>query len=499
MKKYESSIDLSSLPKNGKFIDWNNSIGSELNFTYGHIVGTVKITDYVQKGKNKYVALKYKDIEYLLQPTCVVQCSFGKMLKHELMEYKYNIGDVVITDKADITIIDRFLLEKETKTKSINPHTETTKRYKYRCNKCGYEDVRNESKITYYGCNACSVVPRKVVVGINDIPTTHPWMIPYFPGGIVEASRYNARSNKRVYMKCPHCNKITLTKRSINTLFYANGLRCECGDGISYPNKFSYQFLQQLPATNIVHEWQPDWLKPYFYDNYFEYNNKSYVLEMDGGIGHGNYIFNNHKVTDIDGLKKDVYKDSLAEKHNVCVIRIDARQSGLDYIKNSIMSSKLNNLFDLSQIDWDKCDKFAHKNIVKDVCEYKANNPKATTSELVEKYRFNRLTIGKYLRIGNKFGWCKYDPNWNKGFIAFQKCSKPIICNDKYIFDSLSTLYDKSEDVLGIKISSRSFYNTIKQDGVNYKGITFAYLDKSLLNDYLNDNKFVLVKNKKYG
>ena len=83
MKKYESSIDLSALPKNGKFIDWNKSIGSELNFTYGHIVGTVKITDYVQKGKNKYVVLKYKDIEYLLQPTCVVQCSFGKMLNIE--------------------------------------------------------------------------------------------------------------------------------------------------------------------------------------------------------------------------------------------------------------------------------------------------------------------------------------------------------------------------------------------------------------------------------
>lgn len=498
MKKYESSIDLSVLPKNGKFIDWNNSIGIELNFTYGHIVGTVKIIDYVQRGRNKYVVLKYKDIEYLLQPTCVVQCSFGKMLKYELIEYRYDVGDVVITDKADITIIDRFLVKKETKAKSVNSHTQTTKRYKYRCNKCGYEDVRDEHKLAR-ACKACYKIPRKVVVGINDIPTTHPWMVPYFLGGAEEASKYNARSNKRVYMKCPYCNSATSTKRSINTLFYRKGLSCECGDGISYPNKFSYQLLKQLPVKHVTHEWQPDWLKPYFYDNYFEYNGKSYVLEMDGNIGHGNYIFNNHKAVDIDGLNKDIYKDSLSEKHNVCVIRVDARQSELDYIKNGIMSSKLKDLFDLSQIDWNKCDEFAYKNIVKEACEYKANNPKVTTSELVKRYGLNRLTIGKYLRIGNKFGWCKYDPNWNKGYIAFRRCSKPIICNDRYIFDSLSTLYDKSEDILGVKISHRGFYSTIKEDSANYKGVTFRYLNKAHLNDYLSDDNYVLVKNKNYG
>ena len=109
IKKYDKSIDISCLPRKGKCIDWTNSIGCELSFTYGNITGVLKIVDYVLKGKIKYIVFRYNDIEYSLQPTCLLQCSFGRMLKHELLEYKYEIGEVINTKKASITIIDRFM------------------------------------------------------------------------------------------------------------------------------------------------------------------------------------------------------------------------------------------------------------------------------------------------------------------------------------------------------------------------------------------------------
>ena len=88
--------------------------------------------------------------------------------------------------------------------------------------------------------------------------------------------------------KCPHCGKVSKNKKSPNGLYHNKGLGCSCSDGISYPNKFSYELLSQLPVTNVIHEYNPHWLKPYRYDNYFEFDGDKYILEMDGNLGHGN-------------------------------------------------------------------------------------------------------------------------------------------------------------------------------------------------------------------
>ena len=232
-------INTDCLPKNGKNYDWKRSIGCKLDFVYENIHGTIEIIDYICKNNIHYLVFKYKDIIYSLQPSVLLQCAFGRLLKYELMEnkYKYNIGEIIDSDKGSFTIIDRFV----EKSNSKNGHL--IKKYKYKCNKCGYEDVRNENQIGR-ACMACYKIPRKVIAGINDIPTTAPWMIPYFVGGAEEASNYNARSNKKIFMKCPYCGKITKVKKSINKLYYSKGFLCECSDNISFPNKFSYELLR---------------------------------------------------------------------------------------------------------------------------------------------------------------------------------------------------------------------------------------------------------------
>lgn len=491
IKKY---IDLNSLPKIHNHIDWKNSIGHELNFRYRNITGVIKITNYEKE--TQFVTFLYKGNEYILRTSQLANCSFGRILKSEYVEstYKYNIGDIINNKKGDFIITDRYIeqvIEKRNEKQSIY----NVKKYKYKCLKCGYEDVRKECELDR-ACNACYKIPRKVIIGINDIPTTDPWMIDFFPGGYEEASKYNARSNKKVLLKCPFCGEISKIPKSINTLYYSKSFSCNCKDGISYPNKFSYEFLKQLPVENIIHEWTADWLSPYSYDNYFEYKDKKYFMEMDGILGHGNRTWGMKK--DIDGLKRDEYKDKLAKEHNINVIRIDARESSLKYIKDNIINSELSILFDLSIVDWDRCDEFAHKNIVKEICiDKEVNN--LSVKDLVIKYGLHKRTIRNYLHIGNKYNWCSYNGKDEISKLAPISKTKPIICNDKYVFDSVRTLCDVSENVFNFKIKQPKISRAISQFHGKYKGLLFKYIDKSSLDYYINNDNYIFYSGRYYA
>ena len=178
--------------------------------------------------------------------------------------------------------------------KVINPDIEIIGEYitnrtpiKCICKKDGHEWSPIPTHLLKGG--GCPVCANKVVVpGINDIPTTAPWMVKYFQGGYDEAKLYTCQSNKKIYPICPDCGRIKNKPATINNIYRCHSIWCVCGDSLSYPNKFAYAFLEQLQVSSLMHEYNPDWLKPYRYDNYFEYKGKKYILEMDGGLGHGN-------------------------------------------------------------------------------------------------------------------------------------------------------------------------------------------------------------------
>ena len=219
---------------------------------------------------------------------------------------------------------------------------------------------------------------------------------------------------------------------------------------------------------------------------------------MDGELGHGNRIFGSAE-KDTAGIQRDIYKDYLAMQHGVVVIRIDACHSELAYLKENLSKSILNDIFDLSAIDWNKCEEFACKNLIKTICNDKLKNPKLTTHELSEKYGLSRATLYKYFAIGNKYNWCVYDPNWGRGYVAFQKCSKPLICNDKYIFDSISTLKQESEKLFDIKVHSHISKVLKNENGGFYRNLYVKFIDKNCLNDYINNSEYIFIKNKKFG
>ena len=72
--------------------------------------------------------------------------------------------------------------------------------------------------------------------------------------------------------------------------------------------------------------------------------------------------------------------------------------------------NELNKLLDLNKVDWCKCEEYALKNKVKEVCDYyNEHYPGVTTADLVKKFGMSDTTIRKYLNEGKLSEWCKYD------------------------------------------------------------------------------------------
>ena len=253
------------------------------------------------------------------------------------------------------------------------------------------------------GCPVCS---NKVVVeGINDVATTHPELLVYFKNK-EEAKYITCGSGKKIACTCPNCKSLKMLP--MHELTYGHFKCQKCSDGISYPNKFARSFLSQLQLQNIEYEWQPHWAKPYFYDNYFEYDGKKYILEMDGGFHYEAIGFNDEKSLN-QRIKLDKEKDKLAIEHNIELIRIDCRKSYKEYIKNNILNSKLNNIFNLSSIDWDICDKDATKSMVVSVCNM-YNSSNLLPKDIAKYFYLNPSTVQRYLHIGTNLGICHYHP-----------------------------------------------------------------------------------------
>jgi hypothetical protein len=244
-------------------------------------------------------------------------------------------------------------------------------------------------------------------MGINDIPTTDPWMIPFFQGGKEEASLYTSGSSKRIHPICPDCGRVKKKTLTISKIKSSGNIGCNCSNSNSYPNKFIFNMLDQLHI-----DFEPEkvfkWAKFARYDFYFvsPIDKKEYIIEADGGLGHGNCTFERTDFSRIESLYVDYRKEKIAMKHNIEVIRIDCIKSEKEYIVNNIMKSKLDHIVNLDLVNWDLCNEYATKNIVKEVCN--KYNCGVNIKELATEYKLFKGTIIKYIIRGEELGWCIY-------------------------------------------------------------------------------------------
>lgn len=220
------------------------------------------------------------------------------------------------------------------------------------------------------------------------------------------------------------------------------------------------------------------------YDYYFKLNNKEYIIEMDGGWHTQDNSMS--KQTAEESRYIDDEKDKLAREHDVEVIRIDCDYINYNYhthIKQNILiNDKLNELFDLSFINWDEILKFSLTSRVKEACEIKRNNPNMTTVEIGKIMRLWYTTIQKYLKKGNILSWCEYDIEKEKykgRRKAGKSSGKNVVIfkdgNSLGVFPSNNELERKSEELFGVRLASRTISAVCTGKRKQYKGYTFKY------------------------
>lgn len=311
---------------------------------------------------------------------------------------EYNIGDRIVDDKRDLTIIG--------KRKAVRSYY-----YQYRCNKCGYEcqdgyragepfkglwRTAYEFDSGHKGCACCN--HSITVPGINSIADTHPELTKYFING--DEYKYPATSSSIVSMICPQCGYIRKQMISVLTL---NGLSCPlCANTISIGERIMCSLLK---FQNIEFKKEftfPDNKKRYdFYLS--EYNT---IIEVHGSQ---HYVqTSNTWGTVKEQQQNDEYKKQLALNQGIAhYIVINAKMSEFNYIKDSIINSELASIISLDNVDWIEIEDEVNQNgVVKEMCEYWESHPEATIVDLENMFHRSEKIIYDRLKIGYEMGWC---------------------------------------------------------------------------------------------
>ena len=477
MKK-ERKIFLDELPrKTEKIIDWNNSIGMPISGIYDDLEFTVKIKDY--NPKTSILDVEYKDSIYSIHTGGFKNCRLGIMLGKIVKDFKIEIGQVLKDRKRDLVVIDR-IYKKDKK-------GHNRKYYKYKCNKCGYIGEMIEQSI-HKAKNGCASCARQIVTPMNNIWNNQRWMCDL--GLSEEDAKSNVKgSKKKVVVVCPNCG-INREVR-ISHMYLHKSIFCPCGDGFSYPEKFmanmlnqlNIDFIMQLSCRNI------EWCQDKRYDFYIpEYN---MIIETHG-MQHYEESRRKGSRTLKEEQENDRIKKELALKNGISdYIVIDCRYSNFKFIRKNILESELFNIFDLSDVNWIKCEEFALSSLIREVCEYYNEHEYMTTKEIGDIFGITKETTRKYLVNGTELKWCSYDVD--KGVEkARQKSIETnrkalskevaVIKDDEEImrFSSLRELNDCSLEKLGIKLSSSQVCIRLnpehKKYGELYKGFTFKYV-----------------------
>jgi predicted DNA-binding protein YlxM (UPF0122 family) len=309
----------------------------------------------------------------------------------------------------------------------------SNKKYWFKCINC--KSHKSESKyITTLtiannncdlSCNQCKSVASK-----------RPDLIKYFLNKC-DAEKYFPYSHIRVPLICPDCGCI---KESSIINLSKNGFSCsKCSDGISYPNKIMFNFLSQI-KIKFETEYKPSWSMGKKYDFYFEKNGLLYIIEMDGRFHFEDNNLNGQ--TKETTVLIDDMKELLAQQHDIKVIRIDCYNSNLIYIKDNIINSKISKLFDLSIVDWQECEKYALKNLVKVVCDLWRQH--YNMKEISNQLNIKKSLVRRYLKQGSIINLCDYDPaveiykNYHNAHDRNNSQKNKIVCvNTNEVFESI--------------------------------------------------------------
>lgn len=401
-------VDLSNLKrtKGGK-INWKESVGLSVEFQYLDVRAVIYIVDWVDSYTVKIIIPEYIN-ECTTGTVNIINGRLGFAVGKIVRNFRYNVGDIVNKTML-ITSAYRF---------------DGLKYYTYRCLKDGYEGRIIEPNIQKgMGCSACA--GKTVIRGVNDITTTYPHIASLF-WNVEDTYKYSAFSGEMIDFRCPRCgSKIQSRICDVSR----RGLSCKkCSDGISYSEKFIYNFLQQLSniSTNIngVQDFIPqhvfDWSKDVWHNNsklrgckrydFYIPTKRDICIECHGGQHYDNsFEHTGGKAKTVTEEKEnDQIKMNLALNNGILpdhYIQLDCRESSVEHIKKSIMMSHLPRLLNFTedQIDWNQCGLFAMSSRMIEACDL-WNSGIHSREQIGEIMKLHKSTIYNYLRRGEELG-----------------------------------------------------------------------------------------------
>lgn len=282
------------------------------------------------------------------------------------------------------------------------------------------------------GCPYC--YGRKPWVGETDMWTTRPDMAKLLRNPD-DGYKYTYSSHQLLDWTCPICgNVIQATPNKISKC----GLYCSrCSDGFSYAEKFITSMLNQL-GIEFEHEKIFSWSDNKRYDFYIQKNN---VLIEAQGVQHYKYTgFNNRTIEEEQA--NDKYKRDIALQNGIeHYVQLNCMESSMDYIHQSILNSELNIIFDLSQIDWNKCNVDACGTISVEIA--KLFNDGYSTKEIASIKNLGLSSVNKYLKKMTESGLCNYNPEESHNNSNVDNFGKMVICtDDNKIYKSIGATKD---------------------------------------------------------
>lgn len=250
------------------------------------------------------------------------------------------------------------------------------------------------------GCPYCS--GHKVFVGETDLWTTHPEIAKMLKNP-EDGYKYSYGSCEKVDWICSNCGSIVKDKFIYDVVW--QGLSCPmCSDGVSYPNKFMLSVLRQI-QVECVPEYKFNGSK-YKYDFYIPLTKT--IIEMHGGQHYEDC--NNFYKTFQEIHKNDIEKYNFAINNGIeNYIVVDSKKSNIDYISQNILSSPMSDLFNLNNIDWQECGKYASGSLVK-ICAEMYNNKK-TIEEISSILKYSKVSVRNWLKMATESGLCNYIPS----------------------------------------------------------------------------------------
>ena len=411
-------IDFSNLPKTkGGRIDWKHSEGCVIPFKYDDIISQCVINRVMQNRKLEISIENYTN-SYIIYNNDLYKCNLGYVLKKFSTDFLFNIGDIV---NNNLLITDRY-------------RKDGCRMYNYICINDGYVGSIPEDRIKLgKGCPACC--GKVVIRGKTDISTTHPDIASLF-WDKEDTYKYSAFSGAKADFRCPVCGE------KINSIIYnvtLRGLSCKkCGDGVSYPEKFVFNVLDQVFKLHkdafkdytFNAQKKFDWSKNIQHDNqklsgdkiydfYIQFHN-DLIIETHGPQHFERGFNGSSKRTRTleEEQENDCIKYNIAIQNGISsenYIVLDCRRSTVEHIKSSIMSSNLPQILNFTedQIDWNMCGLFAASSRTIEACKL-WNSGIKSMKQIAQEMKMSQRTISRYLRRGEELGIVQDPPKHRK-------------------------------------------------------------------------------------